>query len=190
MVTVVCAKCGKEVRRWPAFAKAINYCSKSCANSANYNSPHKPPYQRKRESRPTIERQCEHCGTAFYVFPYRKHSARFCSRACAYASRQVDDSYTNFRARALNAFPHKCMICGFDLHVHAHHITPRSAGGGNGIDNAIVLCPNHHVMADRGLIPREQLSSLSRAAIAQLSDRLPLFHPLPPLQDETAPQVP
>jgi hypothetical protein len=37
-----------------------------------------------------------------------------------------------------------CEFCQYSAATHVHHITPRSAGGINSIENAIVLCPNHH----------------------------------------------
>lgn len=169
-VVVHCAKCGKELRRWPAHARTVNYCSKSCANSANFNDPHKKPEQRRKPPQPQIAKTCEECGKTFYVFPYRKNNARFCSRKCAYKNRRIDDSFTNFRERALNTFPHACMICGFDIAVQVHHVIPRRIGGSNGIDNAVILCPNHHAMADRGMLSADLLTSLNHAAIAALSD--------------------
>lgn len=185
-VTVHCAKCGKELRRWPAHARAINYCSRACANSANHPSvrenpdPHGPP----------VERQCLNCGATFFVYPYRKKSARFCSRACGYAYRKIGDSFTNFRARALRALPSRCMICGFDIVVHAHHIVPRSQGGSNEPENTAVLCPNHHYMAHRGLIPADDLTTIVRAAIAQLSDHQRQSGPLSLDPPDTVAQAP
>lgn len=38
-----------------------------------------------------------------------------------------------------------------------HHITPRSEGGPNEPENLVVLCPNCHRKADRGLISRSKL---------------------------------
>lgn len=38
-----------------------------------------------------------------------------------------------------------------------HHITPRSEGGKNIAENLIVLCPNCHRKADRGIISKSKL---------------------------------
>ena len=51
----------------------------------------------------------------------------------------------------------KCAICNFDTVIHLHHIKAVSNGGDNSIKNLIVLCPNHHAMADRGIISSEEL---------------------------------
>lgn len=52
---------------------------------------------------------------------------------------------------------YRCVICGFDFHVHVHHITPLASGGTNAFDNLITLCPNHHAMADQRVISVEHL---------------------------------
>lgn len=46
----------------------------------------------------------------------------------------------------------KCAVCKFDEVVEVHHRKPRRAGGGDNIENLILLCPNHHAMADRGML--------------------------------------
>lgn len=46
----------------------------------------------------------------------------------------------------------KCAVCGFDEIVEIHHIIPRYLKGTNDLDNLILLCPNHHALADRGMI--------------------------------------
>ena len=69
---------------------------------------------------------------------------------------------TNYRNRSA------CVMCGFDAVVEVHHITPRKRNGGGGtneLDNLVTLCPNHHAMADRGLIDEKEL----RAKIASLA---------------------
>lgn len=66
------------------------------------------------------------------------------------------------RRRAIRLHGSKCMIpaCDFDFVVHNHHITPRSEGGSHESDNCILLCPNHHALADAGVFTREYLRSL------------------------------
>ncbi len=49
-------------------------------------------------------------------------------------------------------YGHQCYVCGFDEVTEVHHIIPRSAGGTNSMDNLVLLCPNHHALADRGMI--------------------------------------
>ena len=168
-VTVKCAACGKEITRWPSQIRNEVFCSKSCANK--YNHP-QAQSTRNDKGRERIAKPCAHCGKTFYAHPHAVDKYKYCSRKCYNEHRMIDDSHTNFRNRALKAFQHECMICGFSIAVQVHHITPRCEGGTNDIDNASVLCPNHHVMADRGLIPSEQLKALTLSAIAQLPDHL------------------
>lgn len=59
----------------------------------------------------------------------------------------------------------KCCICGFDTVVEVHHIKavadfPFSAtlAEVNDLLNLLYLCPNHHVMVDKGLISTEELN--------------------------------
>jgi len=46
----------------------------------------------------------------------------------------------------------KCAVCSFDEVVEVHHIKPRRIGGSDELENLILLCPNHHALADRGLL--------------------------------------
>lgn len=69
----------------------------------------------------------------------------------------------------------KCAICGFDEVIEVHHIVPRRIGGTDELDNLIVLCPNHHALADRGMIVinklRERIDTVINKSI-ELSPRL------------------
>lgn len=46
----------------------------------------------------------------------------------------------------------KCMVCGFDEVVEIHHIIPRYLDGSDELSNLALLCPNHHALANRGMI--------------------------------------
>lgn len=52
----------------------------------------------------------------------------------------------------ITKFDGKCAVCGFDEIVEVHHITPRHRGGQDNPENLIVLCPNHHALADKGML--------------------------------------
>lgn len=52
--------------------------------------------------------------------------------------------------------------CNVEAYLDVHHITPRNEGGSNKYTNLIVLCPNHHRMAGKGAIPRDQLRMIVR----------------------------
>lgn len=159
-ITRSCLNCKKKVIRWPSQLGKKVFCSKSCANQ--YNNLNPPIHQ------PPIEKYCLSCNQPFFVYPHRQHSARFCSKECYYIYKGNDK---NFRDKALSIFGHKCVICKFDIVVSVHHIVPRRNGGKNNIENLIVLCPNHHAMADRNLISKEELISLNQLVTSQEPDR-------------------
>ncbi len=43
------------------------------------------------------------------------------------------------------------------VELDAHHITSRGAGGGDNLENGILLCRRHHQQAHMNTIPREKL---------------------------------
>ena len=49
-------------------------------------------------------------------------------------------------------FGGRCVVCGFDEIVEVHHILPQHLGGTDDPENLVVLCPNHHALADRGML--------------------------------------
>ena len=68
------------------------------------------------------------------------------------------------RKRWLEAYGYKCAICGWTCEeiipshgVEAHHIIKAANGGSETDGNMIILCPNHHKMANAGAIQIEEL---------------------------------
>ena len=55
--------------------------------------------------------------------------------------------------------------CKEDITLEVHHIIPRSEGGSNKENNLVVLCNNHHKLADVGSIPKQRLRHHSVAMI-------------------------
>ena len=49
--------------------------------------------------------------------------------------------------------------------MQLHHIKQVAEGGTNDIDNIIVLCPNCHTKAHRGLIKESELKALAHTAL-------------------------
>jgi 5-methylcytosine-specific restriction endonuclease McrA len=78
----------------------------------------------------------------------------FCSRSCANSlnntlfksgANHYAYSGSNYREKALNIYPHKCMVCGYDEDeriLEIHHIDENHSN--NEISNLSVLCPNCH----------------------------------------------
>ena len=51
----------------------------------------------------------------------------------------------------------KCMICGYETIIEAHHIIPMCDGGKTTIENGCLLCPNHHAEAHVGILSKALL---------------------------------
>lgn len=73
----------------------------------------------------------------------------------------IDFEYANrdgWRPAAIRHYGAVCVECGWDkAHCDVHHRIPQSKGGKNTIENAIVLCPNCHRLADLGALPLTQV---------------------------------
>ena len=50
-----------------------------------------------------------------------------------------------------------CALCARKHPLEAHHIMPHSFGGDDHADNLVLLCRNHHEIADSGILPSEML---------------------------------
>lgn len=148
----LCLICGEEFQ---PRNRAQILCSSACRDKRN--SLPRP----SRRQKALVERTCEQCGATFRRLrgELRRRSGLYCSEACRdkwlgqrRASQPADP------IRAANARDgHRCRICGFDAVISTHHIEPFAEGGTDALPNLITLCPNHHAMADRGLISRDEL---------------------------------
>jgi hypothetical protein len=188
--TTACEWCGKEVYHSPSQIREHTYCSRTCSNRAQSQVLRDNPSLRTSKGTAVI---CANCSKEFHVKPHRVTKAKFCSKVCNFAyrfgrtnHRQAKDmrgannpnyrgtnNHVTARLTALGAFPHKCILCGFDAVVDVHHIIPQREGGTNDLTNLAVLCPNHHRLADIKRISRDELTKTVLAAIAQQQDRPP-----------------
>jgi 5-methylcytosine-specific restriction endonuclease McrA len=81
----------------------------------------------------------------FSITVNRKNTAKYWT---ARARNREEFVCVNAWKRALILrYTHKCIICGYDKIVEAHHIIPQAEGGQTTIDNGILLCPNYHAEA-------------------------------------------
>jgi 5-methylcytosine-specific restriction endonuclease McrA len=78
------------------------------------------------------------------------------------AINNISKQNLNKYSRIYQLWDGKCPIpgCGFDSVVEIHHIIPRSIGGTDEPANLILLCPNHHAMADRGMLFIKDLQNM------------------------------
>ncbi len=47
----------------------------------------------------------------------------------------------------------RCALCVEEYPLHVHHIRPVADGGSNEPDNLVLLCANHHALADLAILP-------------------------------------
>lgn len=147
---VHCANCGKAFDTTSPFAKL---CSQTCVTEWMSRN---PPHGQRR-----VHCTCSICGKEIYKTPssIRNNNMVTCSRTCQYiaVANQLKKDSSVPKARVLRRDRAACCICGFDVLVEVHHIKPRRENGPDEEWNLITLCPNHHTMADRKLISREEL---------------------------------
>lgn len=80
---------------------------------------------------------------------------------------------TNWSLSVKNIFKNECMICKWnEASCDVHHILPFSQGGRNILRNAIVLCPNHHKLADVGKLTKEYLQNITNIKIKSILEEL------------------
>jgi predicted restriction endonuclease len=61
-------------------------------------------------------------------------------------------------------------VCGWEeAACDGHHIRPVGKGGKNALANVIVLCPNHHRLADVGKLTEDDLRATWERAYGSLS---------------------
>lgn len=116
---------------------------------------------------------CQTCGR---LFPKKRNETfaywdrkRFCSKPCWWkASRverrqgQITTKGAAFRWSARNYLEDWCVVCGWnETSCDVAHIDR----GIDELDNVVMLCPNHHRMYDRGLIPRDEILGLKEGLI-------------------------
>lgn len=164
-----CEHCGRVfmTTRWKAGLTGVNrvrYCSRACTYAAR---------------RRTITTQCHVCSVTLRNKPLRfsrsKSGLAFCSRAC-FQQWRTSRRRLNFNARRLSryterdllvrAYGDRCVCCGWDRCVEYAHILPAREGGTTHPNNIAALCPNHHVLFDRGQLTDEELAAINARPIS------------------------
>lgn len=103
----------------------------------------------------TFRVTCSTCSTKFEVeerenlFPSKQHY--YCSRSCsnsvggtAKALKYHPDEIAHYKAVLLRYHKHKCLVCGFDKIIDAHHVDENHDN--NDPKNLVPICSNHHRM--------------------------------------------
>lgn len=131
------------------------------------------------------QKNCAYCGKPFEIEKgVGRANRKYCCQTCARLANTMNayhkrpERFSTFSHKGLRAtdiisrYGHKCALCGWqasDKLLFAkcgtqyaygneiHHIIPISDGGESNWDNLILLCPNHHKMANLGVISSEEL---------------------------------
>ena len=131
------------------------------------------------------QKNCAYCGKVFQIEPgVGRSNRKYCSQTCARMANTMNAykkrperfstfSYKGYRATdIITRYGHKCALCGWQVSDRLlftkrgtqyaygneiHHIVPIDDGGESDWDNLILLCPNHHKMANLGVITPEEL---------------------------------
>lgn len=148
----ICLECNKEFAANLAEDKRGNakFCSLSCS-CIHINK------QRGTHEPNCI---CSTCDKAIWRRPSQlaKNSIYFCDRHCQSEYRRThqwkisNDRPTSWKKLALKIKEergNKCELCGWkEANCDVAHKIPRSQGGQDTRENALVLCPNHHRVYD------------------------------------------
>lgn len=77
------------------------------------------------------------------------------------ASKRVYANQGSWMNAVKRTYGDACMACGWAAApCDCHHILPRSEGGPNSVENAVVLCPNCHRLAHHGHFSAEALRAI------------------------------
>jgi len=139
----ICMECKLPFHAPKAEVKRGNakFCSRSC-NATHFN--------KNKALQNAKEYICRKCGDKFIA--HSPQAAKFCSANC----KSVYNRNKRKRKRAISSI--SCEICNWDEYsCDVHHIELVANGGSDDPDNLISLCPNHHRMVHRKLIPIEKL---------------------------------
>jgi len=95
-------------------------------------------------------------GAARYNVGYRRR--KLGSRK--YLRGEIQKHKAWVRAQAIKRYGKVCELCGYNMTIDTHHVTPKYQGGQHEIENLMVVCPNCH-----GLITRRYLIVKDRKEI-------------------------
>lgn len=159
---VKCDTCGKFINKKPSQISKTkhNFCDHSCA--ARFTN-----HQRRTKS------VCPSCGGRK---DYSAIVCRQCSKSKKFEQVQLTPisrffnkgnsriKYSQIRKWANKAadyyeLPKCCSVCSFSIYTEVAHIIPISEFSDSSLmrdvnskDNLVRLCPNHHIMLDKGII--------------------------------------
>jgi hypothetical protein len=191
-ITKACAICGVPYSVWPAQGRL----RVTCAQDACYRTWQGLTTRARGTCRVVVP--CAQCGRELRLFPSVVATYNYCNRMCQGQHHAAlfsgvnngrwqggDDKYWMEQARRRDDY--RCVVCGFDLVTDVHHIIPRSAGGSNDMANLLTLCPNHHRLADLGIISVDHLIRTDSSGLLGVAPHNTPFEDGANRQSSTAP---
>lgn len=156
----VCPVCLKPFKGWPSQYEV------TCGEDACYRKWQGMKVSARQSNK--VSTECAWCGKVRMRFPSQVKEKNFCGQSCLgkYSGLHNPGNWQGgkwpwIKGQVLVRDGHRCVICGFDLVVDAHHIIRRKSGGTDEFTNLVTLCPNHHRMADLRLIGADYLSQFA-----------------------------
>jgi hypothetical protein len=157
-----CPVCLGEFERWPSEPDV------TCGADACYRA--WQGLTTAARGRHKVIVRCDTCGAEVRRFPSQVKDKNYCNRSCLGLTKGHENNgrwqggkWRWMQSQVLIRDAHRCVICGFDLAVDVHHVTAREKGGTDAPSNLLTLCPNHHRLADIGIINVEHLRRLDWA---------------------------
>jgi hypothetical protein len=142
MKLIKCEVCGKE----PMAGNSAKYCSLKCARYAESHKRMKDISKRANNMQKVKQDICILYGSKCAICGWQ-----------AITGLDFEIVSTNYNSLSnSNIFPKKFGICNGN---EIHHIIQVSKGGTNDFENLILLCPNHHKLANMGMLSNEILKN-------------------------------
>lgn len=162
-----CEICDNLMIGYKSEVEGRRFCSNICKGVWQSSNPERHPPRKQATTK--IEKPCEICGNIFTS--WKANNRKFCSNLCRGKAlviahtgiksgkwKAIDRQSTSVRSLAKRYFPKSCAVCGWNIaSCDSHHIISAKEGGKNILKNMIILCPNHHRMADEGIFTQDEL---------------------------------
>ena len=173
-----CENCGSTVyreRRKINPGQKLFFCNRKCWQEYMTRKPIPVNFRVVIKHQPKWY-VCDKCGKNFRRITRWGESKRgsFCSQECATTNPwglgnfkpRIFRYKSTARAAIKLRYLDQCAICHWsEATCDAHHIYPLKEGGPNVLSNLILLCPNHHRLADIGILSCNELEKARRTMI-------------------------
>lgn len=173
MIEKFCESCGKPFYVRPSRKEKSRFCSTRCWTQSEESKKIVSETQRIRHKLNPIKKEnnknyigfkttCEFCGNIFESF--RSRERKYCSYSCAskdlkgekcgawkggVSPRTSNTKWYKIRDSVWGRDLYKCVYCGSNHRIVAHHIKPYRYGGKDEIDNLETVCGHCHPLIEK-----------------------------------------